>query len=321
MILPVPRKNPLSERELDICRRLKNFRLKTGLSRVAFARELQVDTIRLASYEYGRARLKYIVVRDLVYTFKVSPQWLATGQGKLIDVRLLPPPEELKIPDTAVFSWVFDNYLAPGKPWQSYGTESVSLPEKHIRWILRDRIFTEAREWLARVPDERLVEFYSRIMQSAQDLIGSYPRSVEDEIWGRLLEIDRSSTRLAEAMAAPNIRPDGTVVEKQLLTEVTSERKHAGMTEMDRLIVRLKNALGDRKMGLLASQLGVPLPRLSEWFNRRVIPSGEKTLQLLNWVEQEERRKNKGSGRALTRTKPKTHARSSRNEQQSAGPP
>jgi DNA-binding transcriptional regulator YiaG len=41
----------------------------------------------------------------------------------------------------------------------------------------------------------------------------------------------------------------------------------------------------------LAKYMGVPLPNVSQWLSGDREPSGETTLQLLNWVEHQERKK------------------------------
>jgi hypothetical protein len=84
--------------------------------------------------------------------------------------------------------------------------------------------------------------------------------------------------------------------EKQPLTVDTEIRKTADMRReftLHRLVSdlhRLTSAPGMK--AALAKHLGVPQARVSEWLNGKYIPSGDITLELLNWVaKQEEQQK------------------------------
>jgi transcriptional regulator with XRE-family HTH domain len=62
------------------------------------------------------------------------------------------------------------------------------------------------------------------------------------------------------------------------------------MSNMEVLLGRLKRAVGaPGKRTELAKFMGVAPPRISEWLSGEREPSGEYTLMLLNWVEQQER--------------------------------
>jgi transcriptional regulator with XRE-family HTH domain len=64
----------------------------------------------------------------------------------------------------------------------------------------------------------------------------------------------------------------------------------AGMSNMEILLARLKRVLGaPGKKAELARALKVAPPRISEWLSGSREPGGEYTLQLLSWVEQQER--------------------------------
>lgn len=62
-------------------------------------------------------------------------------------------------------------------------------------------------------------------------------------------------------------------------------------TKLPGLMDRLKKATEQRgKKAELARFLDVPLPKVSQWLSGLHEPGGETTLQLLNWVEQQERK-------------------------------
>ena len=61
---------------------------------------------------------------------------------------------------------------------------------------------------------------------------------------------------------------------------------------LPKLIERLKKATQERgSKTKLASWLGVTPQKVTDWISERVEPSGETTLKLLHWVEQQERQK------------------------------
>ena len=110
----MPRKNPVPERELAICRRLRDFREKTKLSQVAFAQEVELDSGRLASYEHGRVPLRYWVARKICYRFNICQRWLATGVEPPVRYYVaVHGYVEDEIPKHALFSEIYDERLAP----------------------------------------------------------------------------------------------------------------------------------------------------------------------------------------------------------------
>jgi transcriptional regulator with XRE-family HTH domain len=102
----------LPYREREIAERLKAFRLAKRISRAAFAVAIGIGTERLASYETGRAPLKYKIFRSIEKEFHLNPMWLAIGgayeiESNPFDDSELPPD----IPERALFSEVFDLHL------------------------------------------------------------------------------------------------------------------------------------------------------------------------------------------------------------------
>lgn len=80
------------------------------------------------------------------------------------------------------------------------------------------------------------------------------------------------------------------------------------MVTLPELIARLKRVTAGRgKKKELAIELGVPMPRVSEWLAGRREPGGGITLLLLHWVEQQEAQQ-KGPGDASTPPEPKAQS-------------
>jgi len=77
----MPRKNPLPQRESEICKRLRQFRLDTGLSRVAFACRAGIDSSALVRCEFGRVAVTFGVFTAISRKYCLNPKWLAIGEG------------------------------------------------------------------------------------------------------------------------------------------------------------------------------------------------------------------------------------------------
>jgi transcriptional regulator with XRE-family HTH domain len=80
---------------------------------------------------------------------------------------------------------------------------------------------------------------------------------------------------------------------KKPVDNVTESRNIEPVKErLPELLERLKRATQERgKKTDLAKFLSVPLPRISSWLAGEFAPGGEITLQMLQWVEHQERQK------------------------------
>jgi transcriptional regulator with XRE-family HTH domain len=73
--------NPLPKTEVGICRRLKSFRLRTGLARVAFAKRIGVDSSALVRCEHCRVPVTLEMFIAVAKGYDINPNWLARGKG------------------------------------------------------------------------------------------------------------------------------------------------------------------------------------------------------------------------------------------------
>ncbi|HEY3863769.1 MAG TPA: helix-turn-helix transcriptional regulator [Verrucomicrobiae bacterium] len=69
--------------EAEIGMRLREFRESLRISRTAFALEIGVGSERLASYESGRAPIRYEVFSAISKRYFLNPVWLGIGQGPM----------------------------------------------------------------------------------------------------------------------------------------------------------------------------------------------------------------------------------------------
>ena len=102
----------LPQRELEICHRLRAFREVLKISRAAFAVTIGIGTERLASYESGRAPLRYEVFRLIHQHFRLNPSWLVSGHtAPQVDTLIDDSAFLSKVPRKALFSEIYDQHL------------------------------------------------------------------------------------------------------------------------------------------------------------------------------------------------------------------
>jgi transcriptional regulator with XRE-family HTH domain len=107
----MPRTNPVPPKEVEICHRLRAFRLSTKLSQVAFAEKIGLDSGQLRNYEHARAPLRFSLAKRLLRSFGVNLYWLADGMGDVRTYQRLAQKIESPIPDTMLFSVAFERHL------------------------------------------------------------------------------------------------------------------------------------------------------------------------------------------------------------------
>jgi transcriptional regulator with XRE-family HTH domain len=102
-----------SDREKQICERLRQFRESLQIPRTRFALSIGVTDAALAGYELGRARVRYETFGAVQKRFSVNPVWLATGKENLVlfnwsdeKIRAMVKPRE-------IFSRAYDRLIAP----------------------------------------------------------------------------------------------------------------------------------------------------------------------------------------------------------------
>ena len=338
----------MSDWEQEICARVKTVQESIGWSQAAFAAVLGITRDQLAGIEYGRTPLRYDIAWRLRHAFGISLRWLEEGFGFAdgFPGDFLPIPTATGLPPRALLSTVvrtfsgtghYEKLLAVGPKAttmakksplpaaESTALEKPSEPEESLEAIRRlargqegisgttDAVHRQTHEmflkgmveeWIASVPLGEVEGFSDDLVNAARKLLQQFPPVSPEEIDRRSEEIMWERIRFANARKV--LVAAGT--ENKLLTEVTSERNLAGMTEIAFLLQRLKRALEGVKKGDLARSLKVPLPRVSEWLSGRVMPSGETALRLLHWVEQREQKPNAPSG-AINTTKGKATRR------------
>jgi transcriptional regulator with XRE-family HTH domain len=118
---------PLRERE--IAARLREARMRDGLSRVDLAKRIGVDSSKLTNYELGRAATPYHVAAKVAAVTDTTLRWLAIGEFPIHGFNEMPQEFEMLIPLTALLSNVFDRIIAPN--WHQLELKS-DAPLKNI---------------------------------------------------------------------------------------------------------------------------------------------------------------------------------------------
>jgi transcriptional regulator with XRE-family HTH domain len=192
----VPRKEPLPEREAEVCKRVRDFRLALKLSQITFAKELGEDSSALASIEHMRAPLRWPLGERIVRRFLLNPEWLARGEGPLSAPVFIP---KLSNASRLLFTEVFDKHISK---------------EVGARWPLdcRDetgaRLYIEAmaqafvRTAMLHVPFSKLPEFLQRAEKYLSKLADRYDVEPSDVIVKREKELAKRRLLLDSKMVS-----------------------------------------------------------------------------------------------------------------------
>lgn len=290
----MPRKNPFPKREREICKRLRGFREQTKLSRVAFAEQAGLDASLLRSYEAERSQLNYNAAHKMIVAFGINPQWLATGTGQLVKRVPIPPPAEIGTRPRDLFSQVYDFSIEKGIALYK-GLDLSKMPPDDARHWLWCELRTNFYEWLGLVPDERITEFAAAVEQFVQKEIEAYGYQADWKIGQRLHQLDVKESKMfpgldpAGAPGLPEVAPELLSSEGLTLNSLKGNTSVV-KSEVEKLVERVKRiAVKPGAKKELAALLDVDPPRISEWLSGKKEPGGNYTLQLLRWVELQER--------------------------------
>jgi len=276
------------------------------IPRSRFAASIGYGTERIASVEAGRAPVRYEVFRAASKRYELSPQWLATGAGS---PKSWGPFDDSafaqNILPRALFTAVYDRFIAEQLTKQQEELAELenlhAKPPPHLRSELLEycgKLEALAKEACNLAKEGHKYELLAKAIRRRLNPSGQKENT---EYWTAVQALAKQIPRRLNVSDQE---------ENNLLTGITRERKMAGVTEIQLLLMRLKRALEGMKRGDLARSLKVPLPRVSEWLSGRVMPSGETTLRLLRWVERQERQQNT-LGSAMNTAKGKTQVRKS----------
>jgi len=297
-----------SEQELEIGRRLRVFREHLKISRTAFALAIGIGSERLASYESGRAPLRYEVFSAVTKKFFLLPYWLGTGTTSPLGNEAFDDSEFVdKIHPKDLFSAVFDAVLRHPLSDQKY---QATIQGRRAAWKIR-----EISDFLDSIPLEtKRAPWFGDVL----DALGAANEALGEKIADELSDRRGPAQLIAKFRAAANCSPSQ---DKNPLTEHSESSNVGGMkSPMKILLGRLALVTEARgKKAALAKFLKVDPPRVSDWLRGNYEPSGEVTLRLLEWVAAEEAQQ-KTPGGAENAAKGKTRSIHSKDEINKSGP-
>lgn len=294
------RQNPVPEIDQQIGKRLRKFRIEIqGLSAVEFARRIDIDSNRLATYEHGRAPIRYDIADHAANVFNISQRWLVEGLEPVNYYVAIDRELREKIPERAIFSSVYNDFLKPhieehfaslvhlwdGKFDQEGLDVMQEMGQNHVGGVSAlfalNFLYRNLVHVVRDIPPDLFQQFYNDISRAGKEFRQQNSKRIEE--WQKTPKVDS-----APAWTLKN-STDG---EKDL-TDTSEVRKVSDVkSEIQQLLERVRALVSAKGMkAKLATSLNVPQSRLSEWLGGKCNPSGETTLRLLHWVEQQERQK------------------------------
>lgn len=288
----------MDQRERDICARLREFRKAIRWSQPAFSRRLGITLDQLKSIEYARTPLRYDVAWKIRTVFGLSIDWLwggDMGPGDLDEDRALPPPEATKLPANALVTQVFEKVHGAGvnevfARAAKGGTRRPRMINEEIshRAFHLFAIKLRLREWIARLPDGYTADFHDKIAQLASVYLKAAPAEPTAD-WEERYDALVWEEMRRDISKRTSVQDLGRESE---LDTITAPGNFSGVKlTLAALLKRLNKATEQHGMkSKLAKYMGVPLPNVSQWLSGEREPSGETTLRLLYWVEQQERK-------------------------------
>jgi transcriptional regulator with XRE-family HTH domain len=341
----VPRRNDLPEADRRVAGRLREYRESIRLSRIAFAVECGVDSEILSRIENCRAPLRAAVFFKVIRRFPVNPKWLATGDGVRSFAFDLGQIEGLQIAPETTFLDLYNSTLAPilepqiaSDPRHAYarGKLTEKIPGTPEGRLLAIQLLTEEIQWwVALIPDDHLGAIVSELRRAAMQTLDKHPELASPEAMRlamrRLSELERlQDERRMSGNALQwggqrldyKLEPLKSLVDLKLTSQAIRLRNEPVPANLLKgLLKRLREATAERGMKVkLAGWMKVHPQSITDWITGRKEPSGETTLRLLQWVEQEER-KQKSPGSAVTPSGPKTRLKAVYDKTKKPSPP
>ena len=263
----------MNRHEQKICVRFKEARERLNQSERNLALLLGVTRDQLAGIEYGRTPLKSGVAISLAKFAGCNLNWLAEGSGPVFGP--LPNPNLIEqIPARSLFS----------QAWLKYLKKHVTRGAKY---------FGEGWEGL---DESLLIGGEDALAYTKQDIEGLFKDLPAKLRWNAYAHIAKACRDYRQMNHAKIIELNSLAVSglNNDLTDAATSRKVSGdvKNKLPSLLERLNRATKETgKMSALAAYLKVPLASVSRWLSGKREPGGETALQMLHWVEQQERQK------------------------------
>jgi DNA-binding transcriptional regulator YiaG len=285
----------MTESEQNICSRVKQFRELIRWSQPDFAKAIGITRDQLANIEYRRSPVRYPLGVTICQVFDISGQWLAIGEGNMHGgcPALWVVDFEPKDHKSELFSEVYSKNPAVFKDDDRKEIEPVSKPTPGFNpeaFLMRS-----VYDWYHenRFSSEQMAENFARVLAMfANDMLKQlrWKGRVTNPRWepGTFPFIPKNPLD----KIPDNVEQLHQQQIRRLTIDVNARTTGIVSPALPKLIERLKRATEARgRKTELAAWLKVPRQSVTDWLSNRQEPGGETTLQLLHWVEQQERKK------------------------------
>ena len=277
----------MTDRERAICSRIKNIREQLKWSKTDFASELGISRAKLVSIESWHTPLRYDLAVKISRFFDIQTKWLATGNGEMRPwITLLWTAEQRQMfNENDLLTKVYD--FAPGvfEPFpKSWNRKPLTQP--HSNFNFWNAVDSHVKHYCYSIKFHDVGASWDFAWKIGAFLEKLSKRCVAS---GKATRVTRDSKWAPAIISQFEAKKDLTLGS---LKSKTSDVK----SELEKLIERVKRlASKPGSKAALARFLDVAPARVTEWLNddpeMRKEPGGHYTLQLLIWVEQQERQK------------------------------
>ncbi len=269
----------ISDQEKSIGRRLRQFRETLRITRTQFAISIGISSESMASYEAGRARLPFGVFLDMVGKYQLNPFWLAGNDAMPMRVEnLLENPKFIDMCKPFSRAQPFSAFLGILAGDKRKELEESQIENEEVR-----EFFNKCR---AAIFSIRNSDKPSHIKMQEANLISDKIRKALQALYS---ERDRR-----QAFQMDQTEKNLTVPKNDQNKDLTdtSNSGSVGFVQLPGLLERLNRLCSESgKMTELATFLKAPLPSVSRWLAGKREPGAEVTLKLLQWAQDQEKRK------------------------------
>ena len=260
----------LPPHELAICHRVREARLREGVSQRLLAEEINRTRDQLANIEGGRVPLRFGIAWDLCQRLDLNPLWLLgdLNRGVWVDYNFPTASEDALFSDvllgcTQDYRIARENFFRAAESDSVLANEAVALPATSMPVKALSQ------------PDRK--RFQRHLDRAAIGFL-------------KHLSVQKHLTTSARGARFGAMRKSESSLWKQLRGRLAAATSRPG------------------EKSRLAKTLGVTRQAVSEWTRGMNAPSAETTLRLLQWVTAEEAqsKQKKRAGSAETRPALKT---------------
>jgi transcriptional regulator with XRE-family HTH domain len=262
----------MSEREREVCSRVRFVRTLQRLSQGEFARLIGVTRDKLAAVESEYSPLRFSVGVQICERCNVCQRWLAQGIEPAIGKLVFPLDLLALVPPRALFSEGFDRFLK-------------DEADKLILQTHDTGIGIQIYEAAGGTP-KKSAEHYAGLLSSIWFQRYDIPKQVELFRW-----LNGAAGAFAQSNKAFIIPSVGKVPGKSKLTFSSTTDKDEDMQgKWPALKKQLQEATKKTGKSALAKFLKVDLTRVSQWLTdakSQREPGAEYALQMQDWLKRQ----------------------------------